>query len=131
MKRNYIILIILLFGLISACEKTNTLYEYEKGEFGVKEFEITDSKLSFSEPVFEKGCVQNEQVAAEVALPILKSIYGDNCDSGLPLIVGFDEKEENWLIRTQLPKDPNIDGGNCYIVIRKRNAEVVAIWGTK
>lgn len=90
---------------------------------------IEEEIRSITENIFAEGCVPDEGSAAEIAAVILKSVYGENFDNGLPLVVNFDDVKQEWLIRTQLPKD--MCGGSKYIIIKKSNAEVVAIWATK
>ena len=102
---------------------------FEDEDEDMDEFRITGIKRSITANIIENGCIRDEQSAAEIAAAIFKSVFGENSDYDLPLIVDFDEKEQNWLIMTQLPK--NMLGGSLYIIIKKSNAEVVAIWGTK
>lgn len=93
------------------------------------EFNITYAEKSISQHIFDEGCVRDETDAAEIATVIFRSVYGDDFDNGLPLIVDFDDKKQTWLIKTQLPE--GMLGGSHYLIIKKSNAEVVAIWATK
>lgn len=95
----------------------------------VSEFKITDTQKKITKNIFETGCIKDETAAIEVASAILKSVYGEEFDNEMPLVVHFNEKEATWLVKTQLPD--GFEGGSKYIIIKKSNAEVVAIWATK
>jgi len=89
---------------------------------------ITDGDKNVTENIFNTGCIRNATDAADVARILFQTIYGDNFDCGMPLIVAFDDAEQVWLIQTQVPKWT--DGGGKYLIIKKSNAEIVGIWGT-
>jgi len=93
------------------------------------EFEITDTVKEISSNIFNEGCIRNETAAIEIASSIFESVYGEDFDNGMPLSASYNEKMNTWLVKTQLPDGS--DGGNKYIVLKKSNAEVVAIWATK
>ena len=95
----------------------------------MEEFEITDVVSRITGTIFAEGCIKNENDAAEIAKVILKSAYGENFDHGLPLDVNFDDIKQEWLINNQLPD--GVEGGQLYIIMKKSNAEVIAIWGTR
>ena len=92
-------------------------------------FELPDTANQISENIFDMGCVNNEEDAEAIARIIMTSVFGKDFDHGLPLLVRFYDEEQVWWIESQLPK--NMDGGAHHIIIKKSNAEVVAIWGTK
>ena len=130
MKKMLIILLIsvgLLVGL-NGCDKSYSAYEEAlKNEFTINE--LTEVATNY---IFEKGCVRDKETAIAIATAIFKAVYGDNFNShDLPLLVKYDRKTQCWQIRTQLPDNPLLNGGCCYMVLRKSNAEVVGIWRTK
>jgi len=126
-----ILVVVVLIGifLLVNTQTSSKIVSFVKGDGNMEEFKITEITDSITANIIENGCIRNEQSAAEIAAAILKPVYGENFDNGLPLIVNFDDVEQNWLIKTQLPQ--NMLGGSKYIIIKKSTAEVVAIWGTK
>lgn len=126
-----ILVVVVLIGifLLVNTQTSSKIVSFVKGDGNMEEFKITEITNSITANIIENGCIRDEQSAAEVAAAIFKSVYGENFDNGLPLIVNFDDVEQNWLIKTQLPK--NMLGGSKYIIIKKSTAEVIAIWGTK
>ena len=123
----FVVLVGVLFLVFS---KLPTKIRYVKGDGNMEEFNITDDVDLITTNIIEKGCVGDEQSAAEIATAIFKSIYGKNFNEyKLPLWVFYDDTEQEWLIKTQLPK--NAAGGSKYLIIKKSNAEVVAIWAEK
>lgn len=138
MVKNKIIIIMVIFLVICSVligllflmnAKSPLKINFVKGDGFMEEFKITDIRSTITNNIFENGCVRDEQCAAEIAAAIFKSVYGENFDYGLPLVLNFNDSKQEWLIRTQLPK--NMDGGSKYIIIKKSNAEVVAIWAEK
>ena len=135
MKKSSTIFIGVIFLIaicVSACSLSlsNSLPNTEdKEEKDVIGFEIPEIARSISENIFNMGCVSNEKDAEAIGRIILTSIYGEDFDCGLPLLVGFDDEGQVWRIESQLPE--GWVGGANHIVIKKSNAEVVAIWGTK
>ena len=93
------------------------------------EFKMTESQKEVSGRIFGLGCINDENSATEIASIILKSVYGKNFDNGLPLTVSFDDKSQEWHIKTQAPED--YESGAKYIIIKKSNAEIIGIWATK
>ena len=126
-----ILAVVVLIGafLLASAKSSSTRISFVKGDGNMEDFEITEITRSITANVYENGSIRDEQSAAEMAAAIFKSVYGENFDDGLPLMVYFDDDEQNWLIKTQLPN--NMLGGSKYIIIKKSTAEVVAIWGTK
>jgi len=136
MKKNRLVLVIIVILFVSCASSCSLVLPSAlsnvkniKGDNSMNEFKITDTIKSISNNIFDDGCVRNEKDAVEIATVMFKSIYGETFDYGLPLIVNFDDKEQVWLIKTQLPE--NMLGGSKYIIIKKSSAEVVAIWATK
>ena len=132
MKNNKMIVMVIvtvtvLIGMVFFTSSNLTSkINYVKGDGNIEEFRITEIAKSITEHIFASGSVRDEQSAAEIAATILKSVYGKDFGYGLPLIVNFDDVKQEWLIKTQLPK--NMVGSVKYIIIKKSNAEVVAIW---
>jgi hypothetical protein len=93
------------------------------------EFKFTKSVKEISNAIFIEGCIKDKTTASGIATLILKAVYGDGFDNGLPLLVQFSHKKQCWFIRTQLPD--GMVGGSKYIVIKKSTAEVLGIWATK
>jgi len=135
MKKRGIIFIgavILLLVCVCACSwpLSNSLANIDDTKGGdTMNFEITDMMMSITKNIFDMGCVRNEKDADAIARIIFTSVYGNDFDRGLPLLVQFDDEEQVWKIETQLPEDSL--GGSVHMIIKKSNAEVVAIWGTK
>jgi hypothetical protein len=115
--------------MVSGCQKEGGT-NLNKGEDSfMDEFNITKTVKEISDTIFKDGCVKDEITASEIAISILKTVYGDDFDNGLPLLIQFDTKKQCWLIKTQLPD--GMDGGSKYIIIKKSNAEILGIWATK
>lgn len=128
----FIFAITLLSICISGCSSTflNPSPNLEEGkEVDIMILEIPDIAQSISENIFSNGCVRNEKEAEAIGKIILTSVYGENFDNGLPLLVMFDAEGQVWWVENQLPKDSL--GGVHHIVIRKSNAEIIAIWATQ
>jgi hypothetical protein len=128
----YTILVVILSLTISRLFlKTEPLQNINhiKGDGIVEEFKVTDSINNITKNVFEEGCIRDEQSAAKIADIIFKVVCGENYNTyELPLLVYFDDIKQEWLIKTQLPDNKDIVGSSIYIIIKKSNAEVVAIW---
>jgi hypothetical protein len=138
MKKNKLLLLVTVVLIVAAITYFSNSFSRkntEQGDIYVEnyvnenEFEITDVANTITENIFSSGCVRNVEDAAEIAKIILRSVYGEDFDNALPLTVKFDAKKQEWLINTQLPD--GVQGGQLYIIIRRSNAEVVAIWGTR
>lgn len=105
--------------------------EYYRWRDGLDEpswdvFEIGDTILSMTGATLEKDYIPDEQTAAEIGAAILKSVYGESIRERLPFVVFFNEERQEWLVRSQTPK--RWEGVVGFIVLKKSNAEVVAIW---
>jgi len=117
-------------------EMTGNGSEDNKTEDGFEEITITELIKRATDYAFEEGCVRDESTAIAIADAIFRGIYGEDYNDiphwdgttsdGLPLLAFYNEDEESWLIRTQLPD--GIDGVDFYVIIRKSNAEVIGIW---
>ena len=103
--------------------------EYIRDDSIAEYFIITAAGERTTNYLFANGCVATEEDAVKIAEIIFESVFGkDYNDLGLPLVVGFDDNTEVWMIKTQLPR--NWLGGCKYLSFRKSNAEIVDIWAT-
>ena len=127
----FIALMICSSVLLASCVKVEP--EYISRDMSYQEFIGDDIDRNETDEitkyVFSMGCIQTEEAACQIAYQILKTVYGDDFDEGLPLVVGYDDEEQVWMVTTQLPE--GAFGGTCNIILKKSNAEVVAIWATK
>ena len=92
------------------------------------EYKLTSNEKTISKYIFNEGCIRNEESAAKIAEIIFESVFGEFFDYELPLLVDFDKIDQNWLIMTRIPE--NHMGIRKYLIIRRSNAEIVAIWKT-
>ena len=125
------LLVLLLLIIFCGCQNEGgSLLNSNRGEdLFMEEFNLTKTVKEISDTIFNDGCVKDETTASEMATSVLKAVYGDDFDNGLPLLIQFDSKNLCWLIKTQLPE--GMDGGSKYIVIKQSNAEILGIWATK
>lgn len=121
--KNRLAFILLAVVLLSAC-----VFVSIKNS-GIYGFSIDDTVKDITNRIFEDGCIRDEDSAKEIAALILKGVYGEDFDNGLPLSVSYDDDIQAWEINTQLPD--GYLGGAKHIVLKKSNAEVIAIWATK
>lgn len=131
MKKICLLISVVLFALLvfDGCHNEGKAFSnMEEGMF-MDEFNITKTAKEVSDNIFKEGCIKDELTASEMATSILRAVYGDDFDNGLPLLINYDEKEQCWLIKTQLPD--GMDGGSKYIIIKKSNAEILGVWATK
>ncbi|MDR0286373.1 MAG: YbbC/YhhH family protein [Clostridiales bacterium] len=76
------------------------------------------------------GTTENVQQAKEKAESVWIEIYGkDEKKWHKPYEVFYDEYEEVWLVMGSLPS--NTDGGVPYILIKKSDGKVLAVWHDK
>ena len=73
-------------------------------------------------------CILSEEVAAEIAKTIFISAYGEKYNPVLPIVVRFDAKSEIWLVFSHAPNSE--EETYFTILMRKKNAEIIAIWET-
>lgn len=94
------------------------------------EFQLTESAQFVTNNIMEAGCARDEKTATGIATSVLTAVYGEGFDDGFPLLAFYDSATGCWLIKTQFLSVDGSSGGK-YIIIRKSNAEIVGIWGTK
>ena len=120
--------ILIVASLLVACSSN----EFENNGIFHGSFQLTATKMDITKRNFEVGCIPDEETAIIVAKNIFSAIYTKTYMSDLPtrfpLSATFDEKNQVWLIQNH-PVD--MEGGALFLIIRKRNAEVVAIWEEK
>lgn len=75
------------------------------------------------------GPIPNAETAMAQAETIWTEIYGEQVKSKKPYQVFYDEEADVWLVTGTLPDGFN--GGVPYIMIRKSDGEVLAIWHDK
>jgi hypothetical protein len=73
-----------------------------------------------------RSLIIDENCAEKIAFIIFKSICYDGFDSGLPLMLKYDEDNEIYLIKNQVPE--GLFDGGVYMIMKKSNAEIIAIW---
>lgn len=73
--------------------------------------------------------VPDAKTARELAEVILYPIFGESINKRKPFIVEFDDKNQVWIVKGQLPQ--NYDGGVPYIIIQKNDGKILAVWHTK
>ena len=138
MKKIIIIAIffVIVLNILIGCQQDDPVSSQELSSEEIskiiKEFELTLTYKEITEHILSEGCVRDKTTAISIASAIFKTVYGDDFnDYNLPLIAIEETIEQCWYVRTQLPDDINLEGGYKYIIIRKSNAEVIAIWATK
>ncbi|MDR0889999.1 MAG: YbbC/YhhH family protein [Oscillospiraceae bacterium] len=75
------------------------------------------------------GTIDSAQSAKEKAEEIWIEIYGDTAKNKKPYIVSFDELNQVWMVQGTLPN--NWVGGVPYIIFRKADGKVLAVWHDK
>jgi|GEM_PF-3870336 len=86
--------------------------------------------------------IDDEETAEGMAKIIIENVFGEGADNGRSLIVEFDEENQLWKAHTQFGERVEDDlladghkqiilGGNEHVVMRKDNAEILAVWGEK
>ena len=75
------------------------------------------------------GFIDSEKTAKEKSEIVWKEIYGESIMERKPYEVSFDDKNQVWLVQGTLPK--NWLGGVPYILIKKSDGKVLAVWHTK
>jgi len=130
MLRTIIILFTLSIVLsLSSCSKKQGDENMEHKSFNFKDILFDEMATEYN--INEKGCIRDVETAIIFADTIFISIFGDGYNNwDLPLIAYFDESEDLWMVQTQLPDDILVMGGCTYIIFKKSNAEIIAIWGT-
>lgn len=78
------------------------------------------------------GVMLDETKIVGIAEIILNSLYQTEFTSEMPLLTEYDKETEQFLIKTQLPQKEGYWtlGTVAYIIIKKSNAEVKAVWAT-
>lgn len=81
-------------------------------------------------PSKNKPVVPNKDIAVAIATIILKTQKNVDWDTTNMIAKGvfFDTKEKLWMVRFSEPPIDGLAQGELTIVIRKDNAQVVAIW---
>lgn len=135
MKLRWLCVLVYLAALMAAgCaqQPRTSTGEIADVEEYIREFEPDQGDQEISERILQNGCVQDRETAIAIASAVLRSIYGDGFDNGLPLLVHYDGERQAWLLKSQLPQAEEgsyIAGGCKHIVIRRSDARVVAVWG--
>ena len=100
-------------------------------------FESTITELDSLIPqnIVDKGCIPDEETAVCAAKGIItefykksfEAVYGEDWISKLSATVVFEEEKQNWLVVIK-EADGGEDPPTICVVLRKSNAEVVAVW---
>ena len=72
------------------------------------------------------GEISNAEQAKEKAINEWLDLFGDKINNEKPYQVFFDEENDVWLVKGSLPKWRK--GGVAYILIRKSDGKILAIW---
>lgn len=128
MRKKYIFIISI--GIAAIIISMAFIYKkFNKTKVGT--FSINDYKEYIEEFPSDKQTlpIDDAKVALMEAERIWLDIYGKEVKDKKPYKVFWDKDSDTWLIRGSLPK--NMDGGVPYILIRKSDGKVLAVWHDK
>lgn len=117
----FFILLLLVIVLILVFIKYNNSLKIE--EFHLSEY-IKYMQDSPSDIIL--GEISSSKIARLKAEEVWMEIYGEKVKSKKPYKVSFDSENQVWLVKGRLPK--NMLGGVPYILIRKSDGKVLAVW---
>ena len=72
------------------------------------------------------GEILNAEQAKEKAISEWLNLFGDKINNEKPYQVFFDEENDVWLVKGSLPKGRK--GGVAYILMKKSDGKILAIW---
>ena len=72
------------------------------------------------------GEILNAEQAKEKAIKEWLDLFGNKINNEKPYQVFFDEENDVWLVKGTLPKGRK--GGVAYILIKKSDGKILAIW---
>lgn len=72
------------------------------------------------------GEILNAEQAKEKAINEWLDLFGDKINNEKPYQVFFDKENEVWLVKGSLPKGSK--GGVAYILMKKSDGKILAIW---
>jgi len=112
------------------------IYNYNKpikvGEFSISDYKEMMEEFGtneYLESIDLLGEIKDEDVALKKAESVWVEWYGKEVEEKKPYIVSYDESASIWLVEGSLPR--NMAGGVPYILIRKSDGKVLAIWHDK
>ena len=126
-KKNIIIFGILLIGVLTV----GLIFYNEFVNSRVKTFRLNDEPYylqaiqDFSSDKY-LGEILNAEQAKEKAIKEWLDLFGDKIYNEKPYQVFFDEENNIWLVKGTLPKGNK--GGVAYILMRKDDGKILAIW---
>lgn len=133
MKKIKFILIIMLFILITGCNKkqsdakgdSTVNIEFEKGVFYDKDW---DEKIG----TYQQDVIPDKETAIQVATQIFNGMEKNSkVEKYIPQSVFFDEIDDIWIVSFWEEKGDNemlTVGDDCSIAIKKKNGQVLRIW---
>lgn len=133
MKKILIIGIVVAFVIIgSIC--ANIIFESNKvGEFNLKDDYFQGAIEDFPSNIVLGGPINTAKEARDKAEPVLLDIYGESVKKQKPYLAFYDAKNETWLINGRMPRNwfGTTEGGSAYILIKKADGKVLAVWHEK
>ncbi len=129
MKKPMIILIIMILILLICviCIKLNIRNSEYVGSFNLYDYSDYICEFPFDK---EFGPVDSASTAKKYAEQIWIEQFGENVLREKPYEVYFDSTSDTWLIKGNEPTSffENNKTGVAYLIIRKENGAVLAVW---
>lgn len=100
------------------------------GKFSVADYSNYIAKFSSSKVL---GSIDNAGNAKKKAESLWLEIYGESVKKEKPYQVFYDDVNEAWLVSGSLQQSLfcSVKGGVAYIIIRKSDGKVLAVWHDK
>ena len=120
----FVLVFLLFVGAVAYCYFNPPVVGV--GTFSVNEFSEDIEKFSSNEVL---GEVLTGKAAIQKAEKLWIDLYGKDIVKEKPYKVYFDEENQAWLVNGSLPY--GYDGGVAYVIIRKTDGKVLAVWHEK
>ena len=129
-KKLLIVLIVAVFSIGGLIIVFDYLYPTKVGDFNLSEYYDIITEFS-SDRVL--GPVDDAKTAKEKAEHLWVEIYGEFVREEKPYQVFFDKTNDVWLVTGTLPQPlfGEVVGGVAYILLRKVDGKVLAVWHYK
>lgn len=134
MKKTWIILSSVLLLAVASIIIIIVVFHNQANK--VKKFSVSDYSTEIKNFPSEitLGPIPDAPAASQQAESVWINTFGETVEDEKPYIVSFDSENGVWLITGTLP--PNTQdritlGGVAYILMRKEDGKVLAVWHTK